>query len=119
MANITTEVNIHVKNGNFELEKKSGRIQIDQAGTGGGTPGAVLIGSASEETIAFGDVSPGYVWMRNLDGTNFVSWGFTTGELHGKLSPGASIMLELKSTASLIMQADTADCWVDIASAAP
>jgi hypothetical protein len=58
----------------------------------------------------------GFCIMQNKDPTNYVSWGFTTGQLHGRLRPGdPPTLIFLNSTsADIITQANTAACDVDI-----
>lgn len=119
MANeITVKASVRVKNGNLELAFDSGNVRIDQTTATGGAPGIVAVGT-TEETISFGDVSPGIVWMRNLDATNFVTWGNTTGNLAQKLSAGGTPTMIEVSSGSIIMKADTASCNVQIIGVSP
>ena len=119
MANeISVSASIEVNNGNFRISFSSGAVRVDQTTATGGNPGVVEIGT-SEETVSFGDVTPGLVWMRNLDATNFVTWGNTTGNLAQKLAPGGVPTLVEINSGSLIMQADTAACNVQIIGVSP
>lgn len=69
--------------------------------------------TTSETTVDFGDCTPGRVMMLNRDDTNFVSFGFTTADLQGRLLPnGIPSSLDIVSSADLILQADTATCKV-------
>ena len=76
----------------------------------------------SNENISFGDISPGFLVMYNLDATNFVSWGFDASHKDGRLRPkattddeaGMPAFLYLANSANLHMQADTAACKVKI-----
>lgn len=119
MANeITVAARLRVKNGTFELSFDSGNVRVNQTTATGGNPGVVAIGT-SEETIDFGDVSPGLIWMRNLDDTNFVTWGNTTGNLAQKLAPDGVPTIIERASGSIIMQADTAACNVQIIGISP
>lgn len=67
----------------------------------------------SEETISFGDITPTWVQVTNLDSTNFVDIRFSTGVAGLTVPAGVTIgPVKLKSGASVIGIADTAD--VDI-----
>jgi hypothetical protein len=84
----------------------------DQAAVGGGAPGMVTVGT-SEEDISFGDVVPGWVAMKNLDDTNFVTFGpKSAGAMValGKLLAGETAIFRLASGVTLRMIADTAAC---------
>lgn len=115
---ITVKASVAVKNGNLSLSFDSGAIRVDQTTASGGNPGVVSVGT-SEETISFGDVTPGMVWMRNLDGTNFVTWGNTTGNLAQKLAPGGVPTLIEINSGSIIVKADTAACLVQVIGVSP
>lgn len=78
----------------------------------------------SEEDFAVGDVgTPGLLWLRNLDTTNFVTWGpKATGAmvLMGKLLPTADsnhqsppTILYVATAVTLRWIADTAACDVE------
>lgn len=119
MANeITAKASVQVTNGKFAINFDSGAVRIDQTTASGGNPGVVSVGTA-EETISFGDVSPGLVWMRNLDTTNFVTWGNTTGNLAQKLAAGGTPTLIEINSGSIILKADTAACLVQIIGVSP
>ena len=67
----------------------------------------------SEETLSFGDIATkGEVVLYNRDATNYVSWGFTTGQLKGKLNPGKFAFLTMDNSGDLIVQANNAACKV-------
>lgn len=118
---ISQTLNFQVSKGNFKLNYNPGQIQVDLTGDGGGNPGLVSVGT-TEETISFGDVSPGLVLIRNLDSTNFVSYGIynsgdTTSTLRGKLLPDDVVhvlRLDASGSQELRMKADTAACKVEI-----
>lgn len=77
------------------------------------------VGFASEEAIGMGDVgvtNAGYCHMKNLDATNFVTYGPIAADVHlGKLKPGESCLLRWNKAAAVpVIQADTAACDVEI-----
>ena len=117
MANeITVTAGLRVLNGNLSFNTNAGAQQADQTTARGGGPGTVTVGT-TQESIAFGDISPGYVFMQNLDDTNFVKFGTVTGDLGGKLSPGMTAVFEMVSGETLYVIADTADCDVLVVAA--
>ena len=66
----------------------------------------------SEEALIVGDVTPGFILMKNLDPTNFVSFRSATGATNTvKLKPG-EIALFRSSGAAPFMIADTGACRV-------
>jgi hypothetical protein len=68
----------------------------------------------SEETVAFGDVVPGYVVATNLDTTNFVSLRFASGGGNAIRLPanGGQACFHLGTGITLYAIADTAACKV-------
>jgi hypothetical protein len=86
---------------------------ITQAGLGGGNPGMKDVGT-TEETVDFGDVTPGLVVLSNTDATNFVEWGFSTGVRPGRLLPnGAPTVIHL-SGGTLYVRANAAACRIKV-----
>jgi hypothetical protein len=76
MANeITAYLSLDVANGYLSFPFSTGQLQFDQTTARAGNPGTVNIGT-SQEDIALGDlVNPGYVFIQNLDTTNYVQVG--------------------------------------------
>jgi len=108
---ITVSIGLRCNNGNFVQNPPTRTEKFDQTTALGSSLG-VTIGT-SEETIAWGDVAPGYVRMTNLDATNFVSFGVVTANLDFELEAnGGMALVKMATGAALIMQADTADCNV-------
>jgi hypothetical protein len=108
---ITVKIEVQVVNGNMRDIFNIGSQSIDQAAVGGPTPGYFTLGT-SEETIAFGELSTkGWCVIQNLDATNFIRFGFSTGVYGGKLLAGEACAFRLNTT-SLFMIADTAACKV-------
>lgn len=114
---ITVSASLRVSNGNFSFRKDTGFSQFDQAAAGGGNPGTVNIGT-SDEAISLGDITtPGWAFIQNLDGTNYVDIGpDSTGAIVPiiRLEPGEFALLRLTPTVSLRGQANTAACDVMI-----
>ncbi len=111
MANeITVTSGIAVRKSNLVFEQASVSKQYDMTGSGGPTPGFLTIGT-SEESTAFPELSTlGWLFMQNLDATNYIEWGFSTGVYGGKLEPGEMAQFRLKPGATLFLKANTAAC---------
>lgn len=115
MANeISLDVRFSVNNGNLVFNHSPGTVRIDQAAIGGPTPGYSSIGTA-EESVSFSELSTaGWLVLQNLDSTNFVDWGFSTGTYGGRLEAGEQAAFRLKPSTTLYLKADTAACGVQI-----
>lgn len=112
---IRISASMSVDNGNLSFSQNYGTKSYDQSNVGGPTPGMVEIGTA-EESQSFAELTaPGWVTIQNLDTTNFVEWGFSTGVYGGKLLAGDTAgPFRLNSSATLFLKADTAACRVVI-----
>lgn len=73
-SEITTIVQLSVNNGTLLIPLVGTSVQVDQTTARGGGPGTVDV-STSEAAIDFGDIVPGYVYVRNQDATNYVEIG--------------------------------------------
>jgi hypothetical protein len=115
MANeISVNLSLKVTNGNLTETIATGTKLFDQTAVGGPTPGYVNVGT-TEETIAFGELSTqGYLFLQNLDVTNYVRWGFGTGAYGGRLEPGEFAMFRLNPGTTLYLIANTAACKVTV-----
>lgn len=113
MANeITVTAFIQVVNGNLRDQFSIGNQSITQTGVGGPTPGYVTIGTTEEE-VAFSELgTKGYVMMQNLDTTNYVQWGFSTGVYGGRMKAGESAGPFRMDATSIFLKANTAACKV-------
>lgn len=111
MANeIQIQEIIRVKNGPLNFEFNAGLQKFDQAASGGPTPGFVTVGT-TEESVAFAELGTlGLLVMQNLDATNFIEWGFSTGVYGGRMEPGETARFRLKPGTTLYLKADTAAC---------
>ena len=113
MANeLRASLRLQASNGNFNFLKNVQSINADQTTEGGGGPGTVSV-ATSEQTEDM--TGYGYCYIRNLDGTNFVRLGFTTGVYNIRLRPaGLPMLIELEAAQTLYLLADTAACNVEI-----
>lgn len=116
MANeIRVTAGLTCTNGLLKLDFPQKSIQVTQAtGEAGLTTWEV---GTSEEDFSFGDVVPGYVVMYNMDSTNYVDWGMSDGgtmKAIGRLKAGGIALFEIKASATLRAQANTAACKVQI-----
>jgi hypothetical protein len=113
MANeISIAVDLRVSNAPYTLTQTK-RLQVDQTAIGEG--GSVQVVGTTEEALDFGDVSTlGWLYLENLDDTNFVEYGpDSTGMVaFGKLEAGECAILRLKPGITVKAKADTAECKV-------
>lgn len=70
---------------------------IDVTGRKGPTPGAITVDTAGTDVDLTQLTTPGVVFIKNLDGVNYVEWGIrepATGYFYpiGELGPGESIV---------------------------
>ena len=116
MANeIRISTSVNVENGNMTYSQNYGTKTYDQSAVGGPSPGMIDVG-ITEESTAFPELTvPGWVTIQNLDETNFVEWGFSTGVYGGKLLAGELAgPFRLNASTTLFLKADTAACRVII-----
>lgn len=111
------EIKITVKataeNGGFKSAWAFGQFSVDQAAVGAAS-GVQAVGT-SAENIAGGDVStPGYLFLKNLDATNFVDIGKdNTGFVAvGRMEPGETACFRVSASTTIQLKADTASCNV-------
>jgi len=68
----------------------------------------------SEETLAIGDCATvGYMIVKNLDATNYVELGVSTGVYHVKLLAGESALIRWNDASAIYALANTAACDVE------
>lgn len=114
MANeINIQASLILDNGSNTFSKiESDRF--DQTSYGGPTPGFLTIGT-SEESESFSELTNvGWCLMKNLDSTNFIEWGFSTGVYGGRLEAGEVALFRFKPATTLYLKADTAACQMTI-----
>jgi hypothetical protein len=101
---------------NFREQIQPGTTTITLSGQGFAS-GIQAIGTSAED-LDIGDIGAanvGKVYLRNLDTTNFVTYGLNdsaTLKAIGKLKPGEWAWFRIKPSAALMLQADTAACNV-------
>jgi len=116
MANeITIRLTMSCENGSFKDEFKPASQQVDQSAIGSDS-GVQEIGT-TEESLSFPNVTTeGLFLIRNLDTTNFVTFGPQVGtgnmEPIGKLLAGQYAMIWLYPGVVIRAKADTAACKV-------
>ena len=73
------------------------------------------IGTSAAEALDLGDVTPGYVFFKNEDETNFIEIGNTVGlsVVAAKLIPGQGVMIPTTTTA-WFAKADTAPALLQV-----
>lgn len=115
MANeITVSATLRVVNGNLNETISTGSLQFTQAAVGGPVPGYQTIGT-SEETASFSELGTlGWLYMKNLDATNYIRWGFATGVYGGRLEPNEVALFRLNPGTTLYLIANTAACKCQI-----
>ena len=111
MANeITASLQLSCINSNFNPGQINVTKQIDQAAAGANA--GVQICSTSIETVPVGDLSTyGLLYMRNLDSTNFITYGSTL-LLEFKLKPGEFCLMRVTPAATIGIKANAASCKV-------
>lgn len=69
------------------------------------------VGTGSDTTVSWSSITtPGIVVLRNLDSINFCTWGFSAGNLNGRLSINdfPTIFRLGESVTSILLRANTA-----------
>ena len=109
---------VTVENGNMKHTISPGQIQMDQAAQGAWAP--VVSVSTSEEDLLPVDISTlGLLFLRNLDATNYVTYGpKTTGgsmQSYGRLEATDMIhSVRLEPGITMRWQANTANVKVQV-----
>ena len=114
MANeIQVTAGLLVKKGGLSFSFPAVPQFHDQTGLGGPTPGYLTIGT-TEESVSFSELSTaGWCVMQNLDGTNYVQWGFSAGVYGGRMNPGETAgPFRLEPGTTLRLKANAAACKV-------
>lgn len=103
---------------NLNFSKSGARVSKSYAATIDVTgdsfvSGVLSIGTTEEELTQLADLgTPGYVILKNLDATNYVEFGSTTGVYDIKLQAGECALYRHNS-ATLYAKANTAACLVE------
>ena len=107
---VTVNAFISVVKDYLSFTKNIGSLSFDMdtARMAGGTQ---TIGTGAHEALEFNDIAtPGYVWMRNLDATNYVEIGIDDeGTFEPTIVLKAGRIAMFPAAAQLYAQADTAD----------
>lgn len=119
MANeIKVTASMSCTNGNFIFPAVGTAQQsITQTTLGGGVPGYVSIGTSEEDIVTTDVGTLGWMWMKNLDSTNYIQWGpKSAGAMVavGRLHAGEAVVLRLEPGITLRMIANTAACKLQI-----
>lgn len=112
---LTVNISSNLTNGNHKESFGSGTFRVDQDAIGAHSP--VVIVGTSEEVMAVGDVSTlGWLFLQNLDDTNYVTYGPDDGGgsmvAFGRIEPGELHAFRLEPGITMRWQADTADVKV-------
>lgn len=113
---ITVTARLQAKNGSLDFiyPASSNNFSFDQTAVGGASPGYLTIGT-TEESEAFSELSTeGWCIMQNLDTTNYVEWGFSTGVYGGRLEAGELALFRLNPSTTMYLKANTAACKVAV-----
>jgi len=108
---ITIRQKLNIVKGNLKFSYDTGEYKKTMVGSGGPTPGFVTV-TTTERTIDFTELGDnGEVLLINLDTTNYVRWGFSTGVYGGRIEPGHTAgPFQLEPSASIFLIANAADC---------
>jgi hypothetical protein len=113
MANeISVTIGASVTNGYLRQTTQTQTRQFNQTTARAGSVCQDV--GTSEETVAFGDVVPGYIVATNLDTTNFVSLRFVSGGANAIKLPanGGQACFHIGAGVTLYAISDTAACKV-------
>lgn len=112
MANeVKISTQVTGKNGTVDYTGKSQAPTFTQTNVRSGL--IPLDVGTTQESVSFGDITPGFLRLTNLDTTNFVEFGTVTGNL-GFILPAnlGTGVAYLKSGQTLYVKADTAACKI-------
>ncbi len=116
---IQLSASLIVTNGDFKDRFTPGAISIDQSAIGRAGHAQLIGTGASGEVVDLGDVagSSGWCTLRNLDTTNYVTYGPTVAaaiaEL-GRLNAGEYAVLRLEPSVVLRAKANSAEVLLDV-----
>lgn len=108
--------NIKDSNGRALDYWPSETVSVTQATpNSGGQPGTVPVTTSEADMSTTGLTTPSMLYLKNLDGTNYVSYGPKSGGsmiLFGKLKPKDVHILRLGASVTLRWVANSATCRV-------
>ena len=106
----SVNLNVNVNNPPFK-ETIIQSALFDQSNQG--QDSAILSVPTSVTAVPFPDVSTyGFLFLQNLDSTNFVNYGTSGSNLCGQLNAGDFHWLRLKPGVNFAMQSNTSACQV-------
>lgn len=112
---IKIRLSVTVENGLFKDEIRLGQLEVDQSAQEYDA-NITVVGQAAEEDLSFVDITTlGYMYLRNLDSTNFITYGPKSGGVmidFGRIDAGEIAFLRLEPGITFRWQADTADVKV-------
>ena len=92
-----------------------GPTSIAVVPSGNGFVKSVISVGTADETLALGDVATnGYLWLHNLDGTNYITFGPDGSSYPVKLKAGEIALLRWNG-AAIHAKANTAACQLEYA----
>lgn len=110
-ATLTAHIALNDTATGLKINSPTSAIQYTP-GTLTGASFVVDVGT-SEESVDFGDVSPGYVLLQNLDTTNYVEYTTVTTDYDLRLSAnGGKALIQFSGAQTLYLKANTASCNV-------
>ncbi len=109
---ISLTMRMAVTNGNYSPGIITvSNLQVDQAAVGAAA-GVQNIGT-TEESLSTGDLTTyGWLFLRNLDTSNYVQVGFSTGVYGIRLEAGEFAAFRTDPAATVYLKASTAACDV-------
>jgi len=112
---ITLSHSMQVSNGQYKHQYLPDQRSITQ--TNPGYIDMIVTIGTTEETLSFGDLGTvGIVTITNLDATNYVELGFSTGVYGDKLTAAKYVphTYERNGSATFYLKANTAACKVHV-----
>lgn len=99
----------------IDLKRDSGTVSVTTS-AGNVDARIVSVGTSEEEHTFSADIgNAGYLYLKNLDDTNYVDIGFATGVYPLRLKAGQPALFPITpAQASIFMIANTAACRVEI-----
>jgi hypothetical protein len=112
MANeIKLSVSMECSKGTFKLPRVGQQVvQVTQNGYGGSAPGQIVVGALGVDLDLTSLDTPGWLWMKNLDGYQTVKWGVNDGGMRnvGIMKPGEPGCFRIDPTVTLRFEIDAA-----------
>lgn len=109
---ITITHRFGVSNGNYDPGTISLSNETYDQAAQGVQEKILTINTSADVTISSTGLSTvGWLWMRNLDTTNYVQWGTTDGYV-GRMEAGEPANLRVEPGTTLLAKANTAACSV-------